>query len=100
MITVRDGTADDAAAIGDFFKANFTATFGHLYSERNLRTFLARFTPEFWASELADPRFAFRLGELDGEIVGTCKVGPMDLPVDDCGDGARELHQIFLAPAA
>ena len=100
MIIVRDGTAADAAAIGEFFKANFTATFGHLYSSRNLETFLARFTPEFWAAELADPRFAFRVAELDGAIVGTCKVGPMDLPVDDCGEGARELHQIYLAEAA
>lgn len=100
MISVRDGTTTDAAAIGDFFKTNFTATFGHLYSRRNLDTFLARFTPDFWAEELADPRFAFRVAELDGEIVGTCKVGPMDLPVEECGEGARELHQIYLAPAA
>jgi ribosomal protein S18 acetylase RimI-like enzyme len=100
MISVRDGISADAAAIGDFFKANFTATFGHLYSSENLETFLARFTREFWLAELIDPRFAFRVAELDGAIVGTCKVGPMDLPVDDCGEGARELHQIYLAPAA
>lgn len=100
MIEVRDGASADAAAIGDFFAANFTATFGHLYSDRNLAIFLARFTPEFWSAELADPRFAFRVAEADGAIVGTCKVGPMDLPVEDCGEGARELHQIYLAEAA
>ena len=100
MIIVRDTTADDAAAIGDFFKATFTATFGHLYSRRNLESFLARFTPDFWSAELADHRFAFRLAELDGEIVGSCKVGPMDLPVENCGPSARELHQLYLAEAA
>ena len=100
MIATRDGTPADVAAIGDFFRDNFIATFGHLYSPDNLAAFLARFTPDFWAAQLADPRFAFRVAELDGAVVGTCKVGPMDLPVADCGDAARELHQIYLAEIA
>jgi ribosomal protein S18 acetylase RimI-like enzyme len=100
MIVTREGTPADVHAIGEFFRVNFIATFGHLYSPENLAAFLSRFTPDFWAAQLADPRFAFRIAELDGVVVGTCKVGPMELPVDDCGDGARELHQIYLAEAA
>lgn len=100
MIETRDGAPADAERIGDFFRANFIATFGHLYSQRNLDMFLSRFTPDYWTAQLRDPRFAFRVAELDGNIVGTCKVGPMDLPVEDCTEGARELHQIYLAEVA
>ena len=97
MIKTRDGTPAEAERIGEFFRTNFTVTFGHLYSRRNLDIFLSRFTPDVWLAELRDPRFAFRIAEKDGVLVGTCKVGPMDLPVEDCGEGARELHQIYLA---
>ena len=100
MIETRDGVPAEADRIGEFFRTNFIATFGHLYSQRDLGMFLSRFTPDFWEAELRDPRFAFRVAEKDGVLVGTCKVGPMDLPVEDCGAGARELHQIYLAEAA
>ena len=100
MIATRDGTVAEAARIGEFFRSNFVATFGHLYDRRDLDAFLSRFTTDFWTRELLDPRFAFRVAEVEGELVGTCKVGPMDLPVEDCGEGARELHQIYIAESA
>ena len=40
------------------------------------------------ASEFADPRFAFRIAEVDGELVGFVKLGPIDLPVETERAGA------------
>jgi ribosomal protein S18 acetylase RimI-like enzyme len=80
---------------------SFTCTFAHLYSERNLATFLAKFTPESWAREFSDPRFAFRIAEMNGEPVGYVKLGPMDLPVaPERMEGAREIYQFYLLDGA
>lgn len=100
MTSTRDATADDLAEIDRLYRNEFRATFGHLYSDGNFAAFMARLTPEAWAAEFHDPRYAFRLAELDGRIIGYCKIGPMDLPVEAAGDGARELHQIYLGEAA
>ncbi len=97
----RDATVDDLPLIDRLFRASFTGTFAHLYSERNLTTFLAQFTPEAWAGEFADPRYAFRIGEIGGEPVGYIKIGPMALPVaPERMEGARELYQFYLLDAA
>jgi ribosomal protein S18 acetylase RimI-like enzyme len=97
----RDATAEDLGTIDQLFRASFTGTFAHLYSERNLTTFLAKFTPESWASEFADPRFAFRIAELRGDPVGYLKLGPMDLPVaTERLERAREIYQFYLLDSA
>ena len=97
----RDATPADLQVIDALFRAIFKRTFAHLYSARNLAAFLARFTPEAWGRELADPRFAFRIAELDGEPVGYVKLGPMDLPVEPGRmAGAREIYQFYLLDAA
>lgn len=97
----RDATADDLPVIDRLFRASFTGTFAHLYSERNLTAFLAKFTPEAWTREFADPRFAFRVAELHGEPVGYLKLGPMDLPVaPERLEGAREIYQFYLLDSA
>ena len=100
-ILTRDATAHDLSTIDRLFRASFVGTFAHLYSDQNLATFLARFTEETWAREFADPRFAFRIAEIEGEPVGYLKLGPMDLPVPaERMDGAREIYQFYLLDAA
>jgi len=96
---VRTATQDDAALIDRLFRSIFTETFAHLYKPEDLAAFMANFTLERWHSELADPRFAFRIAELDGRPVGYAKVGPMELPADH-GDRPIELYQFYLLEEA
>ena len=97
----RDAAHADAQAIDTLFRTIFATTFAHLYSSRNLDSFLEAFTLERWADELADPHFAFRIAEIDGEPIGYVKIGPMDLPVEpERMAGAREIYQFYLLDAA
>ena len=91
----RTATQADAALVDRLFRSIFTETFAHLYKPEDLAAFMAKFTLERWQSELADPSFAFRIAELDGEAVGYAKIGPMDLPADH-GDRPIELYQFYL----
>ena len=97
----RDAIVDDLPEIDRLFRASFTGTFAHLYSEANLSTFLAKFTRDAWGREFADPGFAFRIAELGGQPVGYLKLGPMDLPVaPERMEGAREIYQFYLLDSA
>ena len=94
MIAYRDGRPGDGAAVADLFRDSFVATFGHLYSDADLGTFLAGVHPEAFEDELADPRFAFRLAEDDGRLAGFAKLGPDDLP--GASPGSIELYQLYV----
>jgi GNAT superfamily N-acetyltransferase len=91
----RDGTEADVAAIDRVFRASFCETFVHLYSARDLETFLGKFTAEAWRSEIADERVTFRLAEVGGETIGFAKLGPLTLPVETAAP-AVELRQIYI----
>jgi ribosomal protein S18 acetylase RimI-like enzyme len=98
-MTIRSATAADLPAIDHVFRTSFCNTFAHLYDPRDLEAFLAGFTPEAWARELADPDFAFQVGEANGEVVGFAKIGPNKLPHVAPGD-VIELKQLYLLKAA
>jgi ribosomal protein S18 acetylase RimI-like enzyme len=95
MTTYRDATTADLPAIDRIFRTSFCETFAHLYSDTNLAAFLAKFTPEAWREEFDDPRYAFRVAEVDGEAVGYVKLGPLTLPVEPQA-AAMELRQLYL----
>jgi GNAT superfamily N-acetyltransferase len=95
VITYRTPAADDAATLDAIFRESFADTFGHLYAAQDLAAFLAGFTEEGWCSELADPAFAFRLAEEDGQAAGYAKLGPASLPHVAPGP-AIELRQFYL----
>jgi ribosomal protein S18 acetylase RimI-like enzyme len=78
----RDATPADAATLDHIFDTSFCDTFAHLYCPEDLETFLSGFGVEDWREVLSDARYAFRLGEVDGEPVGYVKLGPMKLPVE------------------
>src|SRR6476661_6476946 len=94
-MTFRDATAADLPAIDSVFRRSFRDTFEHLYRHEDLAAFLAKFTPEAWAQELADPRYRFRLAEVDGEVVAYVKLGPSALPIET-DKRAIELRQIYV----
>ncbi len=91
----RDATVSDLAAIDRVFRQSFCDTFAHLYRDEDLAAFLAKFTPEAWQEEFRDPRYRFRVAEVDGEIVGYVKIGPSALPIET-DKRAVELRQIYL----
>lgn len=91
----RDGVEADVAAIDRVFRASFCETFAHLYSARDLETFLGKFTAEAWRSEIVDERYTFRLVEVDGKTIGFAKLGPLTLPVETSAS-AVELRQIYI----
>ena len=94
-MTHRDATAADLPAIHAVFRASFCDTFAHLYDPKDLAEFLAKFTPTAWASELTDRRYAFRVAQADGQVVGYVKIGPLTLPVET-GGNAVELSQLYI----
>lgn len=97
----RDVTREDLPTVDRLFRTSFTEAYAYLYSAQNLDTFLAQFTPDAWASEFADPRFAFRIAEVDGVPVGFVKIGPMHLLVEPGrAEGPRELYQFYLLDVA
>ena len=94
-IAYRTGTPADLPAIDALFRTSFADTFAHLYKPEDLAAFFANFTPAAWAEEMADDRYAFRLAEDDGQLVGFVKLGPPSVPVESCAD-RLELRQLYL----
>jgi ribosomal protein S18 acetylase RimI-like enzyme len=94
-ITYRDGSPADLAAIDALFRESFSDTFAHLYKPEDLAAFFDNFTPEAWAEEMTDGRYAFRLAEEGGRIVGFAKFGPPSVPVESNANRA-ELRQIYI----
>ena len=75
----------------------FSGTFGHLYRAEDLDAFLSSFGVADWEAQLADPAFAFRIAEADGEPVGYVKLGPLHkLPVET--DASRNAARPALCP--
>jgi GNAT superfamily N-acetyltransferase len=95
MIRYRDGGAEDAELMGRLGAETFTETFGHLYSPENLAAFLINHSPDKWRGELADPAYAVRIAEDEGEPAGYAKVGPPSLPFEVRGP-TLELRQLYV----
>lgn len=91
----RDAQPDDAAALAELGRQSFTETFGHLYHPDDLALFLEKHRPERWAGELADPRFAIRVGEAEGGLAAYAKLGPPSLPLEPRG-APIELRQFYV----
>lgn len=81
-IKYRDGSPVDAATLDRIFDMSFRDTFAHLYKAEDLEAFRSSFGVSDWERDLGDPRFAFRVGEVDGKPVGYVKLGPLKLPVE------------------
>ena len=94
-VIYRDATVSDAEALSALGTATFVATFGHLYQPGDLEIFLQNHSLDAWAKELADPAFAVRVAELDGNMVGYTKLGPPHLPFEPRGEAA-ELRQLYV----
>lgn len=95
MITYRDITADDAAALADLHRRSFVETFGHLYRPEDLQAFLDGLSEEGFRGELLDGQHQVRFAEADGVPVAFVKLGPVTLPVDPVRP-ALEFRQLYV----
>ena len=94
-ISYRNACSADLGAIDRVFRESFCDTFAHLSRPEDLAAFLGQFTPEAWAEEFGDARYAFRLAEDAGQPVGFVKLGPSSLPLESA-DSAVELRQLYV----
>jgi GNAT superfamily N-acetyltransferase len=95
MIRYRTATPADAATLADLGRRTFVETFGHLYKPEDLALFLQTHNEAGWRAELADPAFAIRLAEDNGEPAAYAKVGPPSLPFEPRGP-CIELRQFYV----
>ncbi len=98
-ITYRDAAESDAAALAAFARATWLETFGHLpYPPDDLRSYLAeKYSEAKQREEIADPGLRYRLALREGEIVGYCLMGFLDLPVEDAH--GLELWRLYVDEA-
>lgn len=95
-ISYRDACAEDAAALADFARATWLATFGKLpYPPDDLSAYLAeKYGEAIQRAEIADAEMRYRLSLRGEDIVGYCMMGPLVMPVDDAG--GLELHRLYV----
>lgn len=94
-VTYRDAGPEDAALLAQLHRRAFVETFGHLYRQEDLDSFLAQLSEEGFRGELADERYEVRFAEVEGAPIGFAKLGPIGLPVEPMR-AALELKQLYL----
>jgi len=96
VLTYRTADPDDAERLAALGARTFTDTFGHLYRPEDLALFLQNHSPAQWATQLADPAYAVRLAETDGDAIAYAKLGPPTLPFEPEPRAAIELRQFYV----
>lgn len=96
MISYRDATLADAAALGGIARATFIDTFGALYKLPDLEGFLGQRTDAAHAEMLATPGCEVRFAVAGGSPIGFCRIGALQLPGPGAQPGAIELHQLYV----
>jgi ribosomal protein S18 acetylase RimI-like enzyme len=93
--TYREAVETDAEALAAFARASWIATFGGLYPQADLDAYLAAsFAPEIQRAQIAAAGESYLLACEGGEIVGYCRMGGLDMPVDDAR--GVELHRLYV----
>jgi GNAT superfamily N-acetyltransferase len=93
---IRRAGSADAETLSALGAMTFTETFGHLYAPQDLAAFLVEaYGPDRTRADLADPRKAHWIVEVDGEAVGYALAGPCGLPHADVSDTCGELKRIY-----
>ncbi|QDZ08452.1 GNAT family N-acetyltransferase [Sphingomonas panacisoli] len=96
MIDYRDAKPADGPELAQVARRCFTETFGNLYRQEDLATFLdAAFGTTGLPSHVSDPAYTVRVATDDGAIIGFCKVGPVVFP-GEWPETTIELHQLYV----
>lgn len=94
---IRRAIPDDAAALADFARAAFVATFGHIYRPADLATFLAgSYGADIQHGEITAPDRLTLVGEDGRGFVGYAQAGPLGLPFHPGVRRAAELKRLYL----
>lgn len=94
---IRRATIADAETLSVLATATFVETFGHLYGEEDLQTFLHdAYAVEKQAAILAHPDYAVWFLEADGVPVGHCAAGPCGLPHPAVRPGDGEIKRLYV----
>lgn len=87
----------DAAEITALARLTFTETFGPMYAPADLSAFLeAKYQPEIFSNDLADPAQALFKAVSDGAIVGYAQAGPCGLPHAEVTPSCGELKRLYV----
>jgi diamine N-acetyltransferase len=99
-ITYRTPAADEAQALAVLGRETFCHTFAHLYRAEDLNAFLETvYSPASLAADLANPKRLFQVAEVDGTLIGYCKLGlDGSLDHDSGGRHVIDLKQLYLMP--
>jgi len=97
---IRRAGLAEAPALAQIGLATFRETFDGIYSDADLRTYLAQaYDLERTRADLADPARASWLVEAGGEAIGYATVGPCTLPHAEVTPGCGELKRIYVLKA-
>lgn len=100
-IDIRRADPSDSQDLAQLGRATFVDTFGHLYPQADLQTFLERnHRPERYEAWIDDPTYAVWIAEQAGRPVAYALAGPCALPHPEVTSGCGELKRIYLAKAA
>ena len=99
-LILRTAAPEDIPALSRLGIDSFVDKFGHMYSAKDLSTFLDEaFSHQALAAEMANPDRLYRLAERDGALVGYCKLGlKSGFPEYARGANVLELKQLYTAP--
>jgi len=95
---LREASPEDVGRLAELGVETFVETFGHLYANEDLRTFLSEArSPAVYAALVAGPDILVALAEEhDRGAVGYVVAGPCKLPVPDLEPGAGEVRELYL----
>lgn len=98
MTAIRIAEPGDAQLLSSLGAKTFIDTFGELYRPEDLEKFLSdKHSEAFYRRFVEDAEnIAWIAESADGAAIGYCLAGPCSLPVDGDGDGAGELHRLYL----
>lgn len=93
--TYREAEPADAEALAAFARESWVGTFGTLYPQEDLDAYLAKsFGADIQRAQIATPGESYLLACEGAEVVGYCRMGAVDMPVDAAN--AVELHRLYV----
>lgn len=97
-ISIRTARPEDAERLAAIGAQTFTETFGHLYKEEDLLSFLKKsHSPAAYRPMLKDTNWSVWIAETDkAETAGYAVAGPCGLPVPEMPEKSGELSRLYL----
>lgn len=98
--TIRRARADDAAALTAFARRAFIDTYISDNRPQDVHAYVeASFTPDIQRAEIADPRMAYLLAEVDGALAGYAQLRDAPPPGGIAVDGPMEIARFYVGAA-